>query len=578
MFTRYMAHGVNQRRKELLPRSTARCLKRRWNALPFQSSSCLTTCSSEANFQASFKDSESNAGRRRQQHWRDFRSSTPKMSERPIHTTASRHSSPVAASLQPRLDDDDDCNNNGDNERVFSNSHDWLSRSFQRNEDRWYAGASSSSACPSLEDQLGETNVWDMASLVEDDSEEEDESVSSEGSDLSWMPERKEYPPTKKYSGVDVMKNFDAASPPKTQNLEDIQLWLECESHLESAMKYQKVISSARNRKDFSSLPMVQRQLVRWHEPLKNAIEARQTEFVVKRLKTSYAPYLCALPAQKLAVVTAHETVTYLLANSGRNSQRGCPLVTVAQRIGDAVEEEVDVQRVLRKRAKESRTGRPSVTNTSTEERETKTDPSGTTDDARDHFDDMIETWTYGASHLRQFMEELTKKSNSQGTRRHASLAVKRARQLLERDQRWPASEKVRVGVDLLSALINDATIKINGVEHKAFSYERRVVKWRHMGYVTLNDEFYKMVTEDSYQQLNPFSTRLKPMVVPSRKWVAPNDGGYCWLKVDLMRFHGCEMQRVSVFGTGALEYAVGRLKQKVFVGGFAHGGFEHSF
>lgn len=496
----------------------------------------------------------------------------------------------------PRLDDDDD----DANEELFqSHNNNWKSESMKWGDDRWYAAAgassslSSSLSASSLADQLGETNVWDMAAFVEDEEDEEEDADEeeevgsvSDATERRWAtPKKKQHPPTRKFSGVDVMKNFNVTAPPKTDNLEELQLWLECESHLESTLKYQKVLNSARDRKDFASLPLVQRQLVKWHEPLKAAIEASQTNYVVKKLKSSYGPYMCALPAQKLAVVTAHEALTYLLVNGGKNKQRGVLLAGLALRIGEAVEEEVDVQRVLRKRSKESREKRASSSASSSsisdEASDELDDVDHAVDDCRDNFDDMIETWTYGASHLRQFLEELNKNGNAMGQRRQASLAVKRARQLLDGDHRWPAHEKLRVGVALLNELFNVATVKINGEEEKAFVYERRKIKWQ-VGYVTLNEEFHKMVTEDGYQQLNPFSTRLKPMVIPSRKWVAPNDGGYCWLKVDLMRFHGCEMQRVRTRDTWNSERLLSILGSLTHpfqptAGGIAHGRFEYS-
>lgn len=612
MFARCVIHGASNshRRSEwlftqhnscfLLTTTTSRCLKRRWNDRPW---SCLDR--SQASFSlpmaisttsSSFLDLEHSCPRLRhcpRQQWRNYHASFPQLRPRPIHTTATLQSLSPAAVSSPLFEDED---NVDDNELIFSNTDNKQKRI---HEDLWYnsktlnadeaaAFPSSSSACQSLEDQLGLTNIWDMGSLVEesaeedddDDGEEEDDGSSSlkYGSDsgdrsswvdnASWKSERKDYLPTKKYSGVDVMKNFHVTSPPPMDNLEDYQLWLECEAHLESAMKYQKVLSSARNRKDYGSLPMVQRQLVRWHDQLTASIEARQTDFVTKRRKFTYGPYLCALPAQKLAVVTAHEAVTFLLLHSGKNTQRGCLLSAIAQRIGDAVEEELDVQKVLRKRVQDARQKRPvslqqgssygdnddddakqEVRNTTQRLEDEENHEDGSTmvdvDSAQDDFDDMLETWMYGASHLRKFIEEFTGKSKGQAARRQSSFILKRARQLLERDGRWPIKEKIKVGVALLSSLIEEATVTINGVEQKAFTYDRRRVKGRHVGYVAICDEFFKMVTEDSYQQLNPYSTRLKPMVVPSRKWVAPNDGGYCWLKVDLMRFHGCEMQRV---------------------------------
>eukprot|EP00957_Ditylum_brightwellii_P132595 10111962-Ditylum_brightwellii.AAC.1 len=78
----------------------------------------------------------------------------------------------------------------------------------------------------------------------------------------------------------------------------------------------------------------MQRQLLHWYGPLRDAIEEEQREFLIgsqtieqkiegeetttvtKRKKTpgGCGPFMCTLQAEKLAVIAAHEATMYALA------------------------------------------------------------------------------------------------------------------------------------------------------------------------------------------------------------------------------------------------------------------------
>ena len=64
------------------------------------------------------------------------------------------------------------------------------------------------------------------------------------------------------------------------------------------------------------------------------------------------------------------------------------------------------------------------------------------------------------------------------------------------------------------------------------------------MGHIDINHDFYKLVVEDKLQSFDPYTDRFQPMVVPPRKWESPSKGGYFALNVDLMRTHGCDIQK----------------------------------
>ena len=72
---------------------------------------------------------------------------------------------------------------------------------------------------------------------------------------------------------------------------------------------------------------------------------------------------------------------------------------------------------------------------------------------------------------------------------------------------------------------------------------EKRKVFFEDRGF----DEKRKLFLEDNYQSFAPFTTRYTPMIVPPTDWVGPNQGGYRWLKSDLMRTHESNFQQEAL-------------------------------
>jgi DNA-directed RNA polymerase len=51
----------------------------------------------------------------------------------------------------------------------------------------------------------------------------------------------------------------------------------------------------------------------------------------------------------------------------------------------------------------------------------------------------------------------------------------------------------------------------------------------------------------DKLHSFGATTTKHKPMILPPKPWTDPNDGGYLWLKVDLIRYHGCNTQKEAL-------------------------------
>ena len=460
---------------------------------------------------------------------------------RTIHSTPNASSPPPAEAMSSLAYDYDDPEDIDDDINRFAES--FLAQHLDQLPDENFEKGLRTSV-PSLDDELGENNIWDVP--LDDDSETSLESLLSEQFESTEGPTKR--------TAHEMLLHFDPQDPPTSDSLEDLQLWLECEAQRESVLRYQNVIESAREREDYMSMGLVQQQLVQWYQPLKDAIVTEQRRYLLKKGKqrkgmNRYGPYLCTLQPEKLAIITAHEALVHTLTAGG-----GATLASTAKRIGAAVEAEVNVQQLLkhqmleaqRQRESEESNLEASETNKEAEsaaheEGSAGSDVSGDTDEAVS----AVRSWMYGPSHLQRFMDEGKKEDIGKKKRVRIAYANRRAKQLLKRSDTWSDTDKIKLGVALLDQLLGHATISANRHVEKAFSYEQGWTDNKRVGRIHLNDKLYRMVVEDSFDSLAASTTRHKPMIVPPRDWVEASKGGYAWLKVDMMRTHGSDVQKV---------------------------------
>jgi DNA-directed RNA polymerase N-terminal len=408
-------------------------------------------------------------------------------------------------------------------------------------------------------------------------------------------------------SVMELLASFDPMNPPRISDyasreeaLNAIQLWMECEAQQEAVSRYQKVIDDARARHDFSSLSMIQRQIVQWFGPLQEALEAKQKAYLqgdkAESSVKKFGPFICTLPPTKLAVIVAHEAVMKSIIN-GQSSNHtysvlGVPLSTMAMRLGQAVEDELVVHRLLHKRsqdaAKDAKArgattgfeadvsavfGSIDGSNGDSPHGTEQEDPAQASSDGKSTPgpQNVTHKWSYAASHLKNYLEEISRYQPSAKKRRVTAYAIQRARQILDREDEWTEFEKMQLGAAVLQPLLETATIVgDNGRPEPAFTLEKHwIAKDKSMSFVSMNNRLFKMIVSDKLESLSATTTRHKPMVIPPKPWTAANDGGYQMLKVDLMRYHGCHTQREALRNSESSTVfdglnALGRVKWKI--------------
>jgi DNA-directed RNA polymerase N-terminal len=424
-----------------------------------------------------------------------------------------------------------------------------------------------------LSQELGMDSIWDSSTLEEGDDQDEDDFLVEEedySQDRQQQPHRPmdnatisdetvtSRPPKEgKKSALEILRNFNVDDqPPSTADLEEYQLWLECAAQREAVLKYQKALDSARNRKDYDSMSFMQKHLVQWYQSLRDTIQARQQEYLsnldTRTAKNVYGPLLCSLTPEKMAVIASHEAMAHALTQGGINGRNGVPLVSMARAIGEAVETEVITQHRLRERFRSPNNSRSNKASEMQEDGESSSENDNGEEPSHDGGSDQstkdgtVDKWVFSAGHLKQFMEILkqgdpTFKKNKQSLK----LKLRKAQRAVNSSESWSNDDLVHLGVVLLSMLFETAVVRQpNGVDQPAFSLEKRwTKKFKTMSFVMLDAQVSKLFLEDEFVSLAATTTRHTPMILPPTDWVSPDEGGYRWLKVDLMRCHGSHTQ-----------------------------------
>jgi DNA-directed RNA polymerase, mitochondrial len=370
-------------------------------------------------------------------------------------------------------------------------------------------------------------------------------SSSSIGSSLQTEAESRQ---SLQKSAMQILRNFDPQMPPSTNDLEELQLWLECAAQREAVLRYQNMVKKARDRKAYDSMSLMQRHLIKWFEGMRDAVEVRQKDYLsnkdTRRGRKRYGPFLCSLPPEKMAVIASHEAMTQALLFSGKTGRDGVPLIKIAHAIGTAIETEVISQRRMKERFHDTRV--------STDNEDAESDGDDMDEPSKEGEKDKspaADRWKFSASHLKLFIAELQRIDPKMGkSKRSISYAMQRAKQAMNSEEGWTTDDVIHLGAAMLSILVENCTINNKGREEPAFRVETKwTPKKKTTSFVVMNENIYRMFTEDELLSWAASTTRHTPMIVPPTEWTGPQEGGYRWLEADLMRTHGSRVQREAL-------------------------------
>lgn len=399
----------------------------------------------------------------------------------------------------------------------------------------------------------------------------------------------------------------------KYQDLQRLQLQLEIESTHEAVARYLLELKSARDRSDHATQPGIRRALGSWYEQLTDAIELEQwlylngdnrtstssqlnldesdehTKPKTVKDRTIYGPLLCLLPARKIAVLLAHTALSCTV----HDRDLGSKVVVLALNIAQALESEVNVSRALRVRAREKRRFDANPKTNEIDDNGHMTNDQ-TTHDGNTENDEVdysleeiaVDRWIYTASHLKRFLDEISRKGGSstngqQSLRKtgrvQPAVVRKRCQEILLAEGFDPAGEnkkplsmqdfvdwdpvlKVKLGAALVRLLLDHATFSSDsnckGSPEPAFSYSRKKTgEMKFNGFVSIHPELLHLASTNEIFSDSSFippramaNTKCQPMVVPPKDWTDVRNGGYELLTVDFMRTRHCKTQKVSFF------------------------------
>jgi DNA-directed RNA polymerase len=398
----------------------------------------------------------------------------------------------------------------------------------------------------------------------------------------------------------------------KYQDLQRLQLQLEIESTQEAVDRYLLELKSARDRSDHATLPGIRRALGSWYEQLTDAIELEQWLYLNGDNRTStssqlnldesdedakpktvkdrtiYGPLLCLLPARKVAVLLAHTALTCTV----HDRDLGSKVVVLALNIAQALESEVNVSRALRVRAREKRGFGANPTSSEIDDNgqmlnDQTTVGDNTEDEEVDYSSEgiAVDRWVYTASHLKRFLDEISRKGGSSTNgqqslkktgRVQPAIVRKRCQEILLAEGfdstgenkkplsmqdfvDWDPVLKVKLGAALIRLLLDHATFSSDsnrkGPAEPAFSYSRKKTgEMKFNGFISIHPELLHLTSTNEISSDSTFippramaNTKCQPMVVPPKDWTDVRNGGYELLKVDFMRTRHCKTQKVSL-------------------------------
>ncbi|XP_015880486.3 DNA-directed RNA polymerase 2B, chloroplastic/mitochondrial [Ziziphus jujuba] len=306
----------------------------------------------------------------------------------------------------------------------------------------------------------------------------------------------------------------------KYQVLRRRQVKIETEAWEQALKEYKELLMDMCEQKLAPNLPYMKSLFLGWFEPLRNAIAKEQELCRQGKNKPAYAPYFDQLPAEMMAVITMHKLMGLLMTGGEHGTARVVPAACI---IGDAIEQEVRIQRFLEKTRKKKL--------------------------GKDKEDEGYEDTMIKEQKLKKKVTDLMKKQKLRAVRQ----IVKRQDDL----KSWGQDARAKVGSRLIELLTETAHIQPPADQsadgppdvRPAFLHTfRTVVKnakntGRRYGVIECDPLVLKGLDRTARHMVIPYM----PMLVPPVNWTGYDKGGHLYLPSYVMRTHGARQQREAV-------------------------------
>ncbi len=370
----------------------------------------------------------------------------------------------------------------------------------------------------------------------------------------------------------DTNSSRDTLDSPERRRLEHRQRNNEILAVDNEVKRYKEGQQATAQRGDGVSLPIGRRLLQGFFEPLSNAIAIEQESIRLKVPgvdRNNYGPFLLMLNPDKLAVITLHVVVGQLMKGeesfSPDTPQAGmCKFVRVVERLGEAVQAEVNLAR-LRQRSKVN-ARKDMMSSTDGEDMNAMDDSENynTSDLAEDVSD--VEDFI-NKPHLADRFAKVNAKSLRDLT---SVRSVARFARSALNDADWGSIARSKVGAALTHLLLNTARVKVPGpgevardadentdgdedtdsntvstpnstsnlLEVPAFFHDYTFHKGQKYGTISWHEAFYGFMDDEHMIRATLSPVRYMPMVTPPRPWTRFNAGGYLRSESIVMRGH----------------------------------------
>ncbi|GFP94803.1 DNA-directed RNA polymerase 3 chloroplastic [Phtheirospermum japonicum] len=305
------------------------------------------------------------------------------------------------------------------------------------------------------------------------------------------------------------------------------QIKAETEAWEDMVEEYRELEREMCERKLAPNLPYVKKLILGWFEPLREAIEKEQNLRRSKKNKAAFAPFIDALPADKMAVIVMHKIMGLLMM--GGKEERCVRVVEAAVQIGVAVEYEVRIHNFLEKTKKHQK---------------------------MEGAAESQENSNNEAAILRKRVKSLIRKNR-----------VIEVRKLVRSEEfkPWGRDTQAKLGCCLIQLLMQSAYIQ-PPVNQSADSPPDVRPAFRHVFKIATMESGQSIVKKYGVIECDPLvlaglDKTVKhmiipyvPMLVPPKKWKRYDKGGYLFLPSFLMRTHGSRKQQDAVKTVPAIQ------------------------